>query len=100
MHQSRGAIVIHGVHVRTRLDQFPDLRVIAIPDGHQQIRRTGSEQHGVGCEQNHQKDMTHFRSPECCSSGLPLAEILISRLLNRNYNARTAERRPGDGFIS
>ena len=63
MHQGRGAIVIHGVHVSTRLNQFPDLRVIAVPDGYQQIGRTRSEQHGAGREQTRHNEMMDVDSP-------------------------------------
>jgi hypothetical protein len=38
--------------------------VIAIPDGCQQIRRTGSEQHGAGREQTRRNEMTHVDSPD------------------------------------
>ena len=60
MHQSRGAILIRSVDVRTGLNEFPNLRVITIPDRRQQISRTGRKQYGVRQEQHQHYETTHL----------------------------------------
>jgi hypothetical protein len=75
MHQSRCAIIVHSVHVRTCAKQFLNLHVIAVPDRDQQVGGTSSKQHSVPHEQENQQNQT----THCGSPIIPYPKFVLQR---------------------